>query len=81
MHSDVVTRMILGLLLSSAIGAAAWRRASLTGSGALGAGTTFSSVGWSWKTPGKADGCFWVSGTVTNKDKPASVITYDVCCQ
>jgi uncharacterized protein (TIGR00297 family) len=50
MHSDVVARIFLGLLISSAIGAAAWRRASLTGSGALGAvliGTPlFGFGGW-----------------------------------
>jgi len=56
-------------------------KGSAAAANAIGVGTAFSSVGWSWKNPGQADGCFWVSGTVTNKDKPASILTYDVCCQ
>lgn len=51
MQSDVILRLILGLIISSAIGLAAYRRASLTASGAFGAvmiGTPlFGFGGWS----------------------------------
>src|SRR5437868_3603671 len=52
--SPTLTRLILGLLLSAAIGWLGYRRGSLAGSGVLGAvlvGTTiFTLGGWAWGT-------------------------------
>jgi len=73
MQSEVVTRLILGLIISCAIGLAALRRASLTRSGALGAvliGTPlFGFGGWS---AGIALVAFFISSSALSHYKSQS---------
>lgn len=73
MHSEVVARIFLGLLISSAIGVTAWRRASLTASGAIGAvliGTPLFGLG-GWEA-GILLVAFFVSSSALSRYKARS---------